>query len=143
MKTEIAAAMLLLSALIACKSKHQVDGSISVNGAPFVVDQCGVATMKVNFNGVQSTTQSVTLTDAAGRRLSFSDSDGVAVGFNDGSGTHLDAGRGCGSVRFVGSTGDPAKLRVHIDANCRGSGIETYAKAEVSGCGTFGADLLP
>ncbi|HMR77073.1 MAG TPA: hypothetical protein PKD61_18265 [Polyangiaceae bacterium] len=143
MKTQVFTAALLLSALLACKSKHKVDGSVTVNGSPFVAETCGVATMNLNFNGVQSTTHSVTLTDAAGRRLSFSDSDGVAVGFNDGAGTQLDAGRGCGSVRFVGSTSDPAKLKVHLDADCRGSGIETRAKAEISGCGTFGADLLP
>jgi hypothetical protein len=99
--------------------------------------------MNVNFNGVQSTTHSVTLIDAAGRRLSFSDSDGVAVGFSDGSGMHVDAGRGCGSARFVGSTSDPASLEVLVDADCRGSGIATQAKAEIRGCGTFRPDLLP
>ena len=143
MKTELLATALLLAALLACKSKHQVAGSITVNGAPFVAEKCAVGTMNLNFNGVSSVTHSITLTDAAGRRLSFSDADGISVGFSDGSGMHENAGSGCGSARFVGSTSDPGSLKVHVDADCRGAGIETRAKAEISGCGTFGADLKP
>jgi hypothetical protein len=134
----LAAALALGVALIACKSQHNVKGSITVNGAPFVAKQCNVGEMTLNMNGNSGTTHSVTLVDAADNRLSFSDSGGLSVSFTPTGGSMENAGSGCGSARFVGSTKDPKNLKVFLDVDCRGGGYETKAKAELTGCGTFG-----
>ncbi len=128
----------LAVALFACKSQHKVNGTITVNGAPFVAKQCNVGQMTLNVSGTSGTTHSVTLVDAADNRLSFSDSGGLAVSFTPTGGSMENAGRGCGSARFVGSTKDPKNLKVFLDVDCRGGGYETKAKAELTGCGTFG-----
>ncbi len=144
MKTELCTVALLLGALLACKSKHGVNGTITVNGAPFTAEQCNVAEVKMDMGGgAASVTRSVTLVDAAKRRLSFSDADGVAVSFSDGHDFPLNAGRGCGSIHFSGPVSDPGALKVTLDLDCRGGGIETQAMAEITGCGSYGPKLLP
>ncbi|MCA9594691.1 MAG: hypothetical protein KC776_15330 [Myxococcales bacterium] len=127
-------AALLFTSLLACKSQHSVDGTITVNGAPFVAKQCVVGSL--TMNGV--TTHSVTLTDATDNRLSFSDSNGVTVSFTPAGGSMENGGTGCGVARFSGSVKDPHTLKVQLDVSCRGGGYATVAKADVTKCGTFG-----
>ncbi len=138
MRRVLFALTLVLAALLACKSKHRVNGDITLNGAPFEGTTCNVSLVTMDMGGGSATTRSVTLTDATGRRLSFGDSQGVSVLVGIGTGPPIDAGRGCGTARFMGSTTDPRNLRVLLDVNCRGSGYETRAKAELIGCGVMG-----
>ncbi|MBX3127698.1 MAG: hypothetical protein KF718_13320 [Polyangiaceae bacterium] len=130
--------LVLLAALLACKPKHRVTGSIVVNGAEFVAKQCSIAEVKSSFSGGPTVTRSVTLVDDKNRRLSFSDNGGGTLLYAEGGGLPDNVGSGCGTIAFTGSSADLSAMTVAIHVDCRGGGVHTRAKASISGCGQFG-----
>jgi hypothetical protein len=131
------AAALLLVALLACKSKSNVAGSVSFNGAAFETTDCQVSEATMTTGGSSTTTHSVTLIDASKRRISFSDSGGMRVSYSSGS-LHDTIGSGCGKMSFVGSVKGGGGVSGHVEADCTGSGHVVRASFDFAGCGQYG-----
>lgn len=128
---------LVLAALLACKSKSNVTGSVSFNGVPFEATDCQVSESTSSLGGSSVTTHTVTLVDAAKRRLSFSDSGGMRVSTTVG-GRYDTIGSGCGKMSFVGSVKGGGGVSGHVEADCTGSGHVVRANFDFSGCGQYG-----
>lgn len=135
--TRLAAATLVLAALLACKSKSNVSGSVSFNGADFEPTDCQVSEATSTLGGSSVTTHTVTLVDAAKRRLSFSDSGGMRVSYAAG-GNFDTIGNGCGKMSFLGSVKGGGGVSGHVEADCTGSGHVVRANFDFSGCGQYG-----
>ncbi|MBE7485584.1 MAG: hypothetical protein HS104_37145 [Polyangiaceae bacterium] len=136
MDAPLVAALLVLGALLACKSKSNVTGSVSFNGAAFETTDCQVSESTSSLGGGSVTTHTVTLVDAAKRRLSFSDSGGMRVSYFAG-GNFDTIGSGCGKMSFVGSV-KSGGVSGHVEADCTGSGHVVRANFDFAGCGQYG-----
>jgi hypothetical protein len=92
------ALLVVLAALLACKSQSTVDGTVSLNGAPFVVKDCSVGHATTSFGGSTTTSNFVSLIDAAGNRIQLSESDhALRVSYLvAGTTGFADVGSGCG-----------------------------------------------
>lgn len=133
-------ACVVIAALFACKSKGKVSGSVTLDGAPFAATDCSIAESTLSAGGESVTTHTVTLTDAAKRRLSFSDSRGMRVSFSPG-GTAFpnEIGEGCGRMTASGSVKSGASaVTGRVDASCTGGGHVVKAAFDYSGCGSYG-----
>lgn len=126
----------VLAALLACKSQSAVTGSVSFDGAAFEPKDCQVSESTSTLGGGSVTTHTVTLVDAAKRRLSFSDSGGMRVSYSHGSGFDS-IGQGCGKLSFAGSV-KAGDARGHVEADCTGSGHTVRANFDFAGCGKYG-----
>ena len=132
---------LLLAALLACKSKGNVTGSVVLDGASFRVEDCQVSESTTTSGG-STTTSQVTLIDPAKRRLSFSNSGGMKVYLSSGASSFEDLGSGCGKLTVSGSVKtDPGSVKGHVDADCTGGGHKVKASFDYAGCGTYGLKL--
>ena len=133
--------LVVLVALCACKSQSKVDGTVTLNGAPFAVTDCSVGHSTVSFGGGTTTTELVTLIDGAGNRIQISKSDhAVRVSYmTAGGGSFADVGSGCGSLTFTTPpAGNPSAAAGSLDVNCGGSGYAVVAKARFERCGSYG-----
>ncbi len=131
------AALAVLAALLACKSKSNVTGSVSFNGAAFETTDCQVSESTSTLGGGSVTTHTVTLIDASKRRVSFSDSGGMRVSYS-AAGNFDTIGSGCGKMSFVGSVKGGSGVSGHVEADCTGSGHVVRANFDFAGCGQYG-----
>ncbi|MBK7584149.1 MAG: hypothetical protein IPI67_28610 [Myxococcales bacterium] len=134
--TTLLSGALLCGALLACKSKSKIAGSVSFNGAPFAATDCQVSEATMTSGGAAVTTHTVTIVDAAKRRLSFSDSGGMRVNYTTGS-LFDNIGSGCGKMTFVGSV-KSGGVSGHVEADCTGSGHTVRAAFDFADCGQYG-----
>jgi len=132
----------VLAALFACKSKGKVTGSVVLDGAAFQVQDCQISEATMTSGGSGTTTHSVTLVDAAKRRLSFSDSGGMKVHLTGAGGSFEDLGSGCGKLSMIGSVkGGAAGVTGHVEADCTGGGHKVKARFDYAGCGSYGLGI--
>jgi hypothetical protein len=125
---------LVLGALLACKSKQISSGTISVNGAPFEIDQCRSG--KANappFEGVD-------FLDAGGRRVRFLRNELGQVRtfvFQAGQLTGDLVGEGCGNVTVTEQSSEVngvKNVQGNVSANCTGGGHAVIAAVNFENC---------
>lgn len=132
MRSTIAFGVLVLSALLACKSKSS--GTITVNGAPFEVDTCrsGQANMP-QFSGVD-------FLDGGGRRVRFlqQPTGQVQVYYFPAGATFTDMlGEGCGSMSMQMQNSEVngvKNIKGSVTANCTGGGNTVVANMTFENC---------
>lgn len=130
---------LCVVALLACKPKSKVDGTVTLNGAAFAVKDCSVGKSTSSFGGGSTTSHFVTLIDGAGNRIQLTETQGdVRVSyFTAGGGAFADVGQSCGTLGFTTPPGQTPAAGT-LSANCSGSGYHVVANARFEGCGTYG-----
>jgi hypothetical protein len=124
--------MLLLAALLACKSK--ADGNVTVDGAAFEIDSCRSGQANIpKFDGVD-------LLDESGRRVRFMvNPDGSLRTFLFAAGaTQGDlVGEGCGTISVTTQNSEVngvKNVQGNVSANCTGAGHTIVATANFKNC---------
>jgi hypothetical protein len=132
MRNTLALALVLLGALLACKSKSS--GTVTVDGTPFVIDECksGQAN-EPKFIGVD-------FLDKSGRRVRFySEGTGTirTFIFNPGATQGEMIGEGCGNVVVTTQNSEVNGVKNvsgSVTANCTGGGHTIVANATFENC---------
>lgn len=132
MRSSIVLGVLLVGALLACKSKSS--GTITVNGAPFEVDTCRSGQANIpQFSGVD-------FLDGGGRRVRFlQQPDGkVQVFFFPAGATYTDMlGEGCGNMTMElqnSEVNGVKNIKGTVSANCTGGGNTVVASMTFENC---------
>ncbi len=133
MRTTLAAVAVLGAALLACKS--ETTGTVTVNGAPFVVEQCrsGQANTGATFSGIA-------LLDSAGNqvRVAGKPEGGFRV-FHFTAGQQLGTlvGEDCGTF-VINQTNTQINgvynVEGNLSTNCTGSGFTIIAALNFAAC---------
>lgn len=133
-------AALVMAALLACKAKAKVNGTVSLNGAAFEVQDCGTGHSSSTFGGGTTTTNFVSLIDAAGNRIQISESGhAVSVTYMQKGGTFAEVGDGCGTLSFTTPpASNPSAAAGSFAVDCTGSGYHVVARGNFEQCGTYG-----
>jgi len=132
MRSTLILGALVVSALLACKSK--TNGTITVNGAPFDVDTCrsGQANMP-QFSGVD-------FLDGGGRRVRFlqQPTGQVQVYFFPAGASYTDMlGEGCGQMTMElqnSEVNGVKNIKGSVTANCTGGGNTVAASMSFENC---------
>ncbi|MFO0567689.1 MAG: hypothetical protein U0263_18670 [Polyangiaceae bacterium] len=132
MRNTLGFGLLVLAALLACKSKSS--GTITVNGAPFVVNTCrsGQANMP-QFSGVD-------FLDSSGRRVRFlqQPTGKVQVYYFPAGVSFTDMlGEGCGSMTMQMQNSEVngvKNIQGSVTANCTGGGNTVVASMTFENC---------
>jgi len=132
MRKALSLALVVFSALLACKSK--TSGSVSVDGAAFVIDTCRSGQANVPaFEGVD-------FLDKSNRRVRFlTDGSGSIRTFlfapNAANGDFI--GESCGSITLTRQNSEVngvKNIQGSVTANCTGSGHSIVANATFEAC---------
>lgn len=137
-----ALASVVIAALLACKSKSKVTGTLQLDGAAFPVKECQVSEATISTGGSQYTVQSVTFVGESGQRLQFSNSRGLTARIAAGTGAMDTIGEGCGTLTVTGSVKSGAGgVKGALSADCTGAGHHVQASVNYEGCGTYGLNF--
>ncbi len=132
MRGTLIAAALVLSALLACKSKSQ--GTLTVDGAAFTVAECRSG--KANdpaFAGVD-------FLDSSGKRVRFLQNEAGQVRvfvFAPGASLGELVGEGCGTVSLTTQNSEVngvKNVQGNVSANCTGGGHTVVAGMNFENC---------
>jgi hypothetical protein len=132
MRNTLALALVLLGALLACKSKSS--GTVTVDGQPFAIEECRSGQANVPpFIGVD-------FLDKSGKRVRFY-SEGAGTLrtfiFPPGASQGEMIGEGCGSVTVNTQNSEVNGVKNvsgSVTANCTGSGHTIVANATFENC---------
>jgi hypothetical protein len=132
MRGKLTLGLLVIAALLACKSKHS--GSITVDGRPFSVQECrsGQANMP-QFSGVD-------FLDGSGQRVRFllQPTGSVQVYyFPAGVSSTQMLGEGCGTMTLQQQNSEVngvKNVRGTVSANCTGGGHTVSATMTFENC---------
>jgi len=132
MRGRIGLGLVVLIALLACKSK--TGGTLTVDGAAFEVDQCRSGQANVpHFDGVD-------FMDSSGRRVRFllQPTGTVQVFFFPAGTTFTDMlGEGCGSMTMQQQNSEVngvKNVKGTVTANCTGGGHTVAANLTFENC---------